>query len=107
MPQFGALLNNLIVTTDRLIMGSRTASALSAQSSSQGTEPRIAPIPLAWSVALRVSRDISTEASIEYVDCILTFISFICLIFRIGRSSEYIDLNEPIPTNYFTLRILA
>ena len=108
MPQFGALLNNLIMTTDQFIMGSRTASALSAQSSSQGTGRRISPIPLAWSVALRVSRDIAIQASIEYVVSLPTFISFICLILRIGRSREYIGLlDEPILTSYFTLRILA
>ncbi|KAF8469329.1 hypothetical protein DFH94DRAFT_232284 [Russula ochroleuca] len=87
MPQYGALINNLIVTTDRFIMGSRTASNPSSRSSSQGTKPRIAPAPLAWSVALRSSRDITIQASIE-----------------IGRSREYIDhMNEPGLTNYFPL----
>ena len=104
VPQFSALINNLIATTDRFIMGSRTASALSAQSSSQGGEPRISVDPLAWSMALRASRDISIQASIEYVVSLPTFISFICLILRIGRSREYIDLmDEPIPTNYSPL----
>jgi len=65
MPQYGALINNLTVTTDRFIMGSRTASNPSARSSSQGTKPRIAPAPLAWSVALRSSRDITIQTSIE------------------------------------------
>ncbi|KAI0276081.1 hypothetical protein BGY98DRAFT_1188012 [Russula aff. rugulosa BPL654] len=74
MPQYGALINNLIVTTDRFIMGSHTTPSLS---SSQGTKPRIAPTPLAWSVALRASRDITIQASIE-----------------IGRSREYIDPTE-------------
>ncbi|KAI0272988.1 hypothetical protein BGY98DRAFT_1099659 [Russula aff. rugulosa BPL654] len=63
MPQYSALINNLIVTTDRLIMGSRVAP--SSRSSSQGAKPRIAPAPLAWSVALRASRDITIQASIE------------------------------------------
>ncbi|KAI0269641.1 hypothetical protein BGY98DRAFT_286349 [Russula aff. rugulosa BPL654] len=63
MPQYGALINNLIVTTDRFIMGSRIAP--SSRSSSQGAKPRIAPAPLAWSVALRASRDITIQASIE------------------------------------------
>jgi hypothetical protein len=66
MPQYGALINNLIVTTDRFIMGS---GAPSSRSSSQGAKPRIAPAPLAWSVALRASRDITIQASIEYVVC--------------------------------------
>ncbi|KAN0107065.1 hypothetical protein V8E52_010510 [Russula decolorans] len=63
MPQYSALINNLIVTSDRIIMGSRTAP--SSRSSSQGAKPRIAPAPLAWSVALRASRDITIQASIE------------------------------------------
>ena len=65
-PQFGGLINNLIMTTDRLIMGSRTVS-ISARSSSQGAKRRIAPASLVWSVALRASRDIKIQASIEYV----------------------------------------
>ena len=100
-PQYGALINNLIVTTDRFIMGARTVSNLS-RSSSQGTKPRIAPAPLAWSVALRSSRDISIQASIEYVVCLLTLIPFTYLNLRIGRSREYTDhTNEPILTRYF------
>ncbi|KAF8489086.1 hypothetical protein F5888DRAFT_1731195 [Russula emetica] len=63
MPQYGGLLNNLIVTTDRFIMGSRTAP--SSRSSSQGAKPRIAPAPLVWSVALRASRDITIQTSID------------------------------------------
>ena len=76
MPQYGALINNLIVTTDRFIMGSRTAP--SSRSSSQGAKPRIAPAPLAWSVALRASRDITIQASIEYVVYLSTLILLIC-----------------------------
>ena len=76
MPQYSALINNLIVTTDRLIMGSRAAP--SSRSSSQGAKPRIAPAPLIWSVALRASRDITIQASIEYVVCLSTLISFTC-----------------------------
>ena len=77
MPQYGALINNLIMTTGRFIMGSHTASNPSSRSSSQGTKPRIAPAPLAWSVALRSSRDITIQASIEYVICLPTVIPFI------------------------------
>jgi hypothetical protein len=75
IPQYGALINNLIVTTNRFVMGSGDAPS---RSSSQGAKPRIAPTPLAWSVALRASRDINIQASIEYVVCLLTLISFIC-----------------------------
>ena len=88
------------MTTDRFIMGSRTVST-SARSSSQGAKPRISPGPLVWSVALRASRDITIQASIEYV-CLPPFILFTNLIFRIGRSREHIDLmHKPILTNYY------
>ena len=86
------------MTTDRFMMGWRTVST--SASSSQGAMPRTAPVPLVWSVALRASRDITIQASIEYVVCLPTSISFICLILRIGRSRQYIDLmDEPILTN--------
>ena len=75
IPQYSALINNLIVTTDRFIMDS--CAAPSSRSSSQEMKPRIAPAPLAWSVALRTSRDITMQASIEYVVCLSTLISFI------------------------------
>ena len=75
MPQYGTLINNLIVTTDRFIMGS--GNAPSPQSSSQGARQRIAPAPLAWSVALRASQDITIRASIECVVCLSTLVSFI------------------------------
>jgi hypothetical protein len=91
------------MTTDEFIMGSRTVST-SARSSSQGGMPRIAPAPLVWSVALRASRDITIQTSIEYVVSLPTFISFICLILRIGRSREHIALmDEPILTDYYPL----
>jgi hypothetical protein len=75
-PEFDGLINNLTTTTDQFIMGSLTVST-SAQSSSQGVKPRIAPGPLVWSVALRASQDITIQASIEYVVCLLTLVSFI------------------------------
>jgi len=58
--QFGDLIDNLVVTTDRLITGSR-----SARSGTQGAKPRIAPVPLVWSAAVRVHRDYFIQASIE------------------------------------------
>ena len=64
MPQYGSLINNLTVTTDRFIMGSSHTAPLS-RSNSQAVKPRITPAPLAWSVALRASRDITIQASIE------------------------------------------
>ena len=65
IPQYSALINNLTVTTDRFIMGSRTAP--SSRSNSQGAKSRIDPAPLTWSMALRASQDINIQASIEYV----------------------------------------
>ena len=105
MPQYSALINNLTTTTDRFIMGSRTAP--SSRSSLQGAKSRIAPAPLTWSVALRASQDITIQASIEYVLRLSTLISFICLVFRIGRSREYMDLTDErilikfIPSEYW------
>jgi len=87
--QFRDLIDHLVVTTDRLLTGARTASVNSWQSCAQGTEPLIAPVPLVWSVALRVNRDIFIQASIEYVAFVPNFISFIYSIVRIGRSREF------------------
>ena len=61
-------------------MGLRTASNPSAGSSSQGTNSRTSPIPLAWSVALRASRDITIQAAVEYVVCLAILTLFICLV---------------------------
>ena len=91
MPQYGALVNNLIVMTDKFIMGFR-ATAPSLRWSSRTVEQRITPTRLAWPVALRASRDITIQASIEYVVFLSTCISLICFVFSIGRSREYIDL---------------
>jgi len=77
MPQYGALINNLIVTTDNFIMGSRTAAPF-LQWSPKAAEQRISPTRLAWSVALRASRDITIHACIAYVVSLSILISFIC-----------------------------
>ena len=71
--QFIDLIDSLVVTTDRLITGSRTASPHSARLSVQGTKPRIAPVPLMWSAASRVHRDFFVQASIEYVTSLPTY----------------------------------
>jgi hypothetical protein len=95
MPQYGALINNLIVTTDRCILGSHTTP--SSLSSSQGTKPpaRICHAPLVWSIALRASRDITIQTSIEYVVHLSSRLSNLSVFFlRIGRSREYIDLTD-------------
>ena len=106
MSRYDALLNNLLVTTDRFIMGS---TAPSSRSSAQGARLRIAPTPLAWSVALRASRDITIQASIEYVVFVSRHSSHLSLlILRIGRSREYIDITDnPILISSFSFRILA
>jgi hypothetical protein len=75
IPQYSALINNLIVTTDRFIMGSDAASLSGL--SSQGAKTRITPAPLAWSVALRASRHITIQASIEYVVCLDTHLIYL------------------------------
>ena len=80
MPQYGVLINNLIVTTHKSIMGFRTTTPF--QWSSRGAEQRITPTRLVWPVALRASRDITIQASIEYVVLLSTLISFICFDFQ-------------------------
>ena len=107
IPQYGALINNLIVTTDRFIMDSGTAPLSPWSSKGATRKPRIAPAPLAWSVALRASRDITIQASIEYVVCLSTLTSFICFRSRTGRSREYIDLTDEPTLKLFSSRILA
>jgi len=75
MPQHGALINNLIMTTDKFVMGFCTAAP--SRWSSRTFQQRVTPTRLAWPVALRASRDITIQASIEYVTCLSTLISFI------------------------------
>ena len=108
MPEYGALINNLIVTTDRFIMGFRAAAPSSRSSSEpQGARRRITPAPLSWSVALRASRDITIQASIEYVFVTWRSSHSSVLVLRIGRSREYIDLTDELTLNLFPSRILA
>jgi hypothetical protein len=74
--KFGDLVERLIVTTDRFIMGSRVPSR--SRSSVQGPKPRIAPVPLTWSAAVRVCQDIIIQASIECVLFPMALGSLIC-----------------------------
>ena len=107
MPQYGALVNNLIVTTDEFIMGYRD-SAPSLRWSSRTAEQRITPTRLAWPVALRASRDITIQASIEYVVSLNYQLFYIVLSFSIGRIREYIDLADgPVLANLLPFRILG
>ncbi|KAH9014628.1 hypothetical protein EDB85DRAFT_860137 [Lactarius pseudohatsudake] len=61
--RFVDLIDNLVVTTDRLITNSRAPSA--SARSGQGAKQRVGAVPLAWSAALRVNHDIIIQASIE------------------------------------------
>ena len=74
--QFGHLIGKLVAMTDRFILGLRTTSITSTRSSLQEAKPRVAPVPLVWSVASRVSQDIIIQACIEYVNCLQTLTSF-------------------------------
>ena len=105
VPECGALINNLIQTSDRFIMGSRTAS--SSRSSSEGVKPRIAPAPLVWSVALRASPDITIQASIEYVVCLSTLISFIRWFSELDEAVGISTLEVPSLMILSSSRILA
>jgi len=94
-PQFRDLIDNLVVTTDRFMTGSRTrAASAPARSSSQVSKPRIAPVPLLWSAALRVHPATFIQASIEYADFLPNLILFIYLVHRVGRSREYNHLGD-------------
>ena len=92
-PQFSDLIDNLVVITDRFMTGSRTrAASAPARSTSQVSKPRIAPVPLLWSAALRVHQDIFIQASIECVDFLPNLILFIYMVHRVGRSRRYHQL---------------
>jgi len=58
--QFGDRIQKLVVTTDRLITGSRAA-----RSGTQGAKPQIDPVHLVWSAAVRVHPSLFIQASIE------------------------------------------
>jgi len=61
-PRFTDLIENLVMTTDRFIIGSRASSS---RAGAQGSKQRIGAVPLAWSAAVRVNHDIIIQASIE------------------------------------------
>ncbi|KAF8267501.1 hypothetical protein EI94DRAFT_1315775 [Lactarius quietus] len=65
--RFIDLIENLVVTTDRFITDPRASSA---RAGAQGTKQRVrrfGAVPLAWSAAVRVNRDTTIQATIEYV----------------------------------------
>ncbi|KAI0285608.1 hypothetical protein BC826DRAFT_1051436 [Russula brevipes] len=76
-PRFRDLIDKLVVTTDKFMTGRRTVSTTSVRSRAQMAKPRVAPVPLAWSAALRVCQDIIIQASIE-----------------VGRSRKYIHITD-------------
>ncbi|KAN0125392.1 hypothetical protein V8E53_015527 [Lactarius tabidus] len=59
--RFSDLIENLVVTTDRLITGSRGPTRAGAQ----GGKQRLGAVPLSWSAAVRVDHDIIIQATIE------------------------------------------
>ncbi|KAH9059226.1 hypothetical protein EDB87DRAFT_1822886 [Lactarius vividus] len=61
-PRYADLIEELVKTTDRFIMGVRGPSTGFGV---QGERPRVSAVPLAWSAALRVSHRIVIQASIE------------------------------------------
>ncbi|KAH9170085.1 hypothetical protein EDB89DRAFT_1908087 [Lactarius sanguifluus] len=61
-PGYADLIEKLVVTTDRFIIGARSPLVGFGV---QGEKPRVSAVPLAWSAALRVSPGIVVQASIE------------------------------------------
>ncbi|KAH9998778.1 hypothetical protein BJV77DRAFT_1147925 [Russula vinacea] len=62
-PRFRDLIERLVTTTDEVIISH--SRNVSASSEAQMMPPRIFPVPLAWSVSQRTSRDINAQAAIE------------------------------------------
>ena len=84
--EFSNLIDKLIVTTRRLLPEPRVAVA---PSETQNAKLRLpSPVPLAWSVAQRASRNVIIEASIEYVTSPLFLKSLLIHCYRVGRSRE-------------------
>ncbi|KAF8264358.1 hypothetical protein EI94DRAFT_1738614 [Lactarius quietus] len=61
-PGFADLVENLVLSTDRFILGSRSSSAGFGD---QEGQTGVSAVPHAWSAALRVSHNIVLQASIE------------------------------------------
>ena len=66
---FRDLIDNLVQTTDQLIIAH--SGRIPVSSEAQRTQPRISPVPLAWSVSQRTSREINILAAIEHVTSFL------------------------------------
>ncbi|KAF8262935.1 hypothetical protein EI94DRAFT_1742200 [Lactarius quietus] len=85
-PEFGDLVEKLVVTTDGFIPGPRDPSA-GFQVGVQGEWQRISAERLVWSAALRVCRDIVVDASIE-----------------VGRSGYWHHLGSKVEFDHQTLK---
>ncbi|KAN0127123.1 hypothetical protein V8E53_015061 [Lactarius tabidus] len=59
--RFSDLIENLVVTTDRLITGSRGSTRAGAQAGKQ----RLGAVPLSWSAAVRMNHDVIIQSTIE------------------------------------------
>ena len=67
--KFRHLINKLVAKTDGVIIAH--SRNVSAPSEAQRTQPRLSPVPLAWSVSQRASREINVQAAIECVTALL------------------------------------
>jgi hypothetical protein len=63
-PRFRDLIDKLVQTTDRLTLA-HYSRGISAPFEAQGSQPRLSPVSLAWSVSQRASRDINIKTAIE------------------------------------------
>jgi len=108
-PDFSDLIDNLVAATDKLMTGSQAASTSAERWRAQGAKPRIAPVPLVWSAALRVNQDIFIQASIEYVAFLQDLILFIYIWSpELGEAASITtSLTQSDNNPTFSLRILA
>jgi hypothetical protein len=73
-PQYGTLIDHLTNSSwVRVLL--QNLLRLVRRRVHKGTKPRITPAPLAWSVALRASRETTIQASIEYIVCLQTLLT--------------------------------
>ena len=83
-PRFGDMIAKLVATTDEVINGH-----ISASSKAQGTESRMSPVTLAWSVSQRASLGINVQAAIQRVTSFLLLPFFLLIPYdRVGKSRE-------------------
>lgn len=85
-PRFHDLIDNLVATTDEVIIA--FSRNISASSGAQSAQQRMFPVTLAWSVSQRVNRGINIKAAIEYVISLLLVSLFSVLIGRQRRAKQ-------------------